>query len=76
MKQKEKLQVHTENVSGDNADTADDGVANEVSETGETDEIGDTETGEAGWYLMVLPKPKHQMKIQQMKNQKMNRSRQ
>lgn len=38
----------SENVSGDNADTADDGVANEVSETGETDEIGDTETGEAG----------------------------
>ena len=55
----------SENVSGDNADTADDGVANEVSATGET-----------VWYLMVLPKPKHQMKIQQMKNQKMNRSRQ
>lgn len=38
----------SENVSGDNADTADDGVANEVSETGETDEISDTEAGEAG----------------------------
>ena len=28
--------------------SADDGAANEVSETGETDEISDTETGEAG----------------------------
>lgn len=38
----------SENVSGDNADTDDDGVTNEVSETGETDEISETNDGETG----------------------------